>query len=39
MLGILDDGGGVAVRALKDAHVEITELRLDIATYLQGHAA
>ena len=39
MLGILDDGAGVAVRALKDTHVEITELRLDIATYLQGHAA
>ncbi len=38
-LGILDDGGGIAVRALTDAHVEIDELRLDIATHLQRDAA
>lgn len=39
MLGILDDGGGIAVRALKDAHVGIAGLRLDIATHLQSNAA
>lgn len=39
MLGILDDGGGIAVRVLKDAHIEIGELRLDIATHLQRNAA
>lgn len=39
MLAILDDGGGIAVRALKDAHVELCGLRLDIATYLQRNAA
>ncbi len=38
-LGILDDGGGIAVRALKDAHIDIAELRLAIATYLQRDAA
>ena len=39
MLGILDDGGGVAIRALKDAHVGIPALRLDIANHLVRDAA
>ncbi len=39
MLGILDDGGGVAVRALNDAHVDMPGLRLDIATHLERDAA
>lgn len=39
MLGMLDDAGGIAVRALRDCHVEVAELRLDIATYLQRGAA
>jgi len=39
MLGILDDGGGIAVRALKEAGVQLNELRLTIATHLESDAA
>ncbi len=39
MLGILDEGSGIAVRVLKDANVRVAELRLDIATQLARDVA
>jgi ATP-dependent Clp protease ATP-binding subunit ClpA len=39
MLGILDDGGGVAIRALEGAHVDMSALRRDIAAFLERDAA
>jgi len=39
MLGILDEGGGIAVRALTDVGVRVTDLRRTIATHLESDAA